>query len=434
MISKKPMNQFNLDSDSSSDDDDTINSLEETSTTLTTTCTCPLASHVNLCKCKGTCSSLSSSSPTSSSVSTVVNSESSTAASACGHKFKSLEYQSTSLQSINIDSTHQSNQFYQTSLLTSSPHSRSTDIVTSSSSPCIPSSGSLFPLVTTASSTTSEVQSVSSCTSTTGVTSPQRITTCRFSALSPFSSTNQLQQQQQQQQQQESSSSPLASPKLCSFQMMSQDASMESDVESTASSSNTCHGSSNYCPAACNATMWLGTEDGCIHVFNSTDGIRLKKNNIKIQLSATVNSIVYYKEKVYSGLSNGQIYIFKRDNELGTWNTCDPFVLDLSNSSVLQLLPVSGKIWCAVQRYVKILNPLTLEVELSFHVSLDVTRVIHNMVVSGFGVWISTLASPVIRLYHATTYECLLDVNVAPAVSKVLSSKFSFFFLIHFNC
>lgn len=43
------------------------------------------------------------------------------------------------------------------------------------------------------------------------------------------------------------------------------------------------------------------------------------------------------------------------------------------------------------------------------------------MVTSGLGVWISIHQSPIIKLYHATTYECLLDVNVAPAVSKILS-------------
>lgn len=38
------------------------------------------------------------------------------------------------------------------------------------------------------------------------------------------------------------------------------------------------------------STMWLGTEDGCIHVYNCTDNIRTKKNKIKIQQV----SAVYY--------------------------------------------------------------------------------------------------------------------------------------------
>lgn len=40
------------------------------------------------------------------------------------------------------------------------------------------------------------------------------------------------------------------------------------------------------------STMWLGTEDGCIHIYNCTDNIRTKKNKIKIQLISAVYSIL----------------------------------------------------------------------------------------------------------------------------------------------
>lgn len=40
------------------------------------------------------------------------------------------------------------------------------------------------------------------------------------------------------------------------------------------------------------STMWLGTEDGCIHIYNCTDNIRTKKNKIKIQLAHSVYSIL----------------------------------------------------------------------------------------------------------------------------------------------
>lgn len=40
------------------------------------------------------------------------------------------------------------------------------------------------------------------------------------------------------------------------------------------------------------STMWLGTEDGCIHVYNSCDNIRIKKNKIKIQHCSSVLCIM----------------------------------------------------------------------------------------------------------------------------------------------
>lgn len=40
------------------------------------------------------------------------------------------------------------------------------------------------------------------------------------------------------------------------------------------------------------STMWLGTEDGCIHIYNCTDNIRTKKHKIKIQLNGSLNSML----------------------------------------------------------------------------------------------------------------------------------------------
>ncbi|GFY51373.1 rho guanine nucleotide exchange factor 17 [Trichonephila inaurata madagascariensis] len=92
-------------------------------------------------------------------------------------------------------------------------------------------------------------------------------------------------------------------------------------------------------------TMWLGTEDGCIHVYNCNDNIRTKKNKIKIQHSAAIQCII-----------------------------------------------------------------------------TDTERFVLCMVTSGLGVWISATPSAVIRLFHATSYEPIFDVNVAPTVAKILSA------------
>jgi len=39
-------------------------------------------------------------------------------------------------------------------------------------------------------------------------------------------------------------------------------------------------------------TMWLGTEDGCVHVYNSMDNIRVKRNKVKIQHGSAVHCIM----------------------------------------------------------------------------------------------------------------------------------------------
>ena len=45
-------------------------------------------------------------------------------------------------------------------------------------------------------------------------------------------------------------------------------------------------------PSTPQATMWLGTEDGTIHVYNCTDNIRIKKNKDKFCHTAPILAIL----------------------------------------------------------------------------------------------------------------------------------------------
>jgi len=71
----------------------------------------------------------------------------------------------------------------------------------------------------------------------------------------------------------------------------------------------------------------------------------------------------------------------------------------------------------------------------SFVIGGDSNRSITNMVVSGMGVWLSLQNSAVLRLVHSVTCEILAEVNTAPAVTKMLSSKYIPAYLyIHIIC
>lgn len=170
-------------------------------------------------------------------------------------------------------------------------------------------------------------------------------------------------------------------------------------------------------------TMWLGTEDGCVHVYNCNDNIRIKKNKMKVQHSAAVHCIIYLDNRVFISLSSGDIAIYRRGPD-GGWNTTDSQMVQVgsSTSPVLRMLAVAGKLWCGCQNYIKVFNTAMLDVEHFFQVSSDSSRAVLCMVTSGLGVWLAVQHSAVIRLYHATTYECLQDVNIAPAVTKMLSA------------
>lgn len=108
--------------------------------------------------------------------------------------------------------------------------------------------------------------------------------------------------------------------------------------------------------------MWLGTEDGFIHVYNCTDNIRIKKNKIKIQHVSAVTSILYLDNRIFVSLSNGEVYVYVRENS--SWNIHSPMVLSIGSvsSPVTKMLNVYGKLWCSIQGVIKILNTSTLQV------------------------------------------------------------------------
>nr|XP_034173330.1 rho guanine nucleotide exchange factor osg-1 isoform X5 [Osmia lignaria] len=171
-------------------------------------------------------------------------------------------------------------------------------------------------------------------------------------------------------------------------------------------------------------TMWLGTEDGCVHVYNCNDNIRIKKNKVKIQHNSSVHCIIYLDNKVFVSLANGDITVYTRDH-MGGWNTPDPTTVSIGTaaSPVTKMLPVSGKLWCSCHNSVKILNTHSLDIEHTFAVSNDTSLSVSCMASSGgLGVWISLHNSAVLRLFHSGSYECLTDINIAPAVTKMLTS------------
>ncbi|KAK6620794.1 hypothetical protein RUM43_011090 [Polyplax serrata] len=170
------------------------------------------------------------------------------------------------------------------------------------------------------------------------------------------------------------------------------------------------------------STMWLGTEDGNIHVYLCSDNIRIKKNKIKIQHCSSVQSIIYSDNSVFVSLANGDIVVYMRD-QAGGWNTSSPSTVTVGtpNNPITRMTPVDGKLWFGCQNYIKVLNTDVLQVDQSFQVSSDPSRVVTGMAVSGYSVWISLQNSAVIKLFHSVTRENLCDVNVAPAVTKMLA-------------
>ncbi|XP_037315556.2 rho guanine nucleotide exchange factor 17-like [Pungitius pungitius] len=175
-------------------------------------------------------------------------------------------------------------------------------------------------------------------------------------------------------------------------------------------------------PEAYQSSVWLGTEDGCIHVYQSSDNIRNRKNSMKMQHSASILCILYLDNKVFVALASGEVIVYQR--EAGSfWDpqSSQTLVLGTPSSPVTKMVPVGGKLWCGSQNRVLIINTTTLVQEHWFQVGTDSSRCVTCMVAYGQGVWLALQGSAQVKLYHAQTLESLTEVDVAPAVHKMLA-------------
>ncbi|XP_062241277.1 rho guanine nucleotide exchange factor 17-like [Platichthys flesus] len=175
-------------------------------------------------------------------------------------------------------------------------------------------------------------------------------------------------------------------------------------------------------PEAYQSSVWLGTEDGCIHVYQSSDNIRNRKNSMKMQHASSILCILFLDNKVFVSLANGEVIVYQR--EAGSfWDaqSSQTLVLGSPTSPVTKMVPVGGKLWCGSQNRILIINTTTLVQEHWFQVGSDSSRCVTCMVAYGQGVWLALQGSAQVRLYHAQTWESLTEVDMAPAVHKMLA-------------
>ncbi|XP_037301768.1 rho guanine nucleotide exchange factor 17 isoform X2 [Manduca sexta] len=165
-------------------------------------------------------------------------------------------------------------------------------------------------------------------------------------------------------------------------------------------------------------TMWLGTEDGCIHVYNCLDNIRIKKNKVKLQHNSGVHSIVYVEGKVFVALGNGDLVVYCRDIE-GSWSERCVIAVGSGSSPVSSMLLSAGRLWCATHASIKIINPHTLQVDETFQISSE-SKPISHMAVAGNTIWLSLHNAAQLRCYNATSREQLAEINITPQVTKML--------------
>lgn len=177
-------------------------------------------------------------------------------------------------------------------------------------------------------------------------------------------------------------------------------------------------------PEAYQSSVWLGTEDGCVHVYQSSDSIRDRRNSMKLQHAASVTGILYLNNQVFVSLANGELVVYQR--EAGRFWDPQNFksvTLGTQGSPITKMVSVGGRLWCGCQNRVLVLNPDTLQLEHTFYVGQDSSRSVACMVDSSLGVWVTLKGSAHVCLYHPDTFEQLAEVDVTPPVHRMLAGS-----------
>ncbi|XP_016017037.2 rho guanine nucleotide exchange factor 17 isoform X1 [Rousettus aegyptiacus] len=177
-------------------------------------------------------------------------------------------------------------------------------------------------------------------------------------------------------------------------------------------------------PEAYQSSVWLGTEDGCVHVYQSSDSIRDRRNSMKLQHAASVTCILYLNNQVFVSLANGELVVYQR--EAGRFWDPQNFksvTLGPQGSTITKMVSVGGRLWCGCQNRVLVLSPDTLQLEHTFYVGQDSSRSVACMVDSSLGVWVTLKGSAHVCLYHPDTFEQLAEVDVTPPVHRMLAGS-----------
>ncbi|EHA99912.1 Rho guanine nucleotide exchange factor 17 [Heterocephalus glaber] len=177
-------------------------------------------------------------------------------------------------------------------------------------------------------------------------------------------------------------------------------------------------------PEAYQSSVWLGTEDGCVHVYQSSDSIRDRRNSMKLQHAASVTCILYLNNQVFVSLANGELVVYQRE----TGRFWDPqnfksVTLGAQGSPITKMVSVGGRLWCGCQNRVLVLSPDALQLEHTFCVGQDSSRSVACMVDSSLGVWVTLKGSAHVCLYHPDTFEQLAEVDVTPPVHRMLAGS-----------
>merc|ERR1712013_290307 len=178
--------------------------------------------------------------------------------------------------------------------------------------------------------------------------------------------------------------------------------------------------------------VWIATDDRRILLYASSDpekGFEVGR----IVLPVDPSCQIYHCGKVFVGLVNGSVSVFRRDHTVN-WDLKNPQIVVLGSDPITCILPVSGALYASTGRKIIMLDAWTNSVVRSFTANKEESPnstfqgsvaslltlggtpgCVSHMAVCGVGLWVSMASSSTIALYHTESvfglYGDLMNVE-----------------------
>ncbi|KAJ7394837.1 guanine nucleotide exchange factor 10-like protein [Desmophyllum pertusum] len=163
-------------------------------------------------------------------------------------------------------------------------------------------------------------------------------------------------------------------------------------------------------------TVWLGTQGGRIFIYNAVDSTR--RYVMSVKLPDAVLDIKAVNMKIYAGVADGSVVIFKRNQE-GTWNFSEPKAVGLGKFPVMAMAVVRENLWCSCGNKLFIINHAEEVIKHVIEVDDNPKTSIKHLVSYGVGVWVSVWKFPSIKLFHSETLKHVQDISISSPVTNM---------------
>ncbi|KRY79708.1 Uncharacterized protein T4B_6881 [Trichinella pseudospiralis] len=166
-------------------------------------------------------------------------------------------------------------------------------------------------------------------------------------------------------------------------------------------------------------TTWIGTENGIIQIYDRNESMRTGKCKSEMQLQSSIRCMLYHENKIFVALGDGNVGLYDCEDE--NQKSMKFLELEQKFAPISAMVIAVNKLWCGSRNHILVINLNTFKIECLFAVNNDRESTIECLASSALAVWLSMYNSAVVKLYHAHKRECLIEINVAPTVTKTLA-------------